>query len=578
MKKTILLGFGLFCMAVQGNVWDDCVARYAGRTDGEATGLFAKGGLLDVRHSANTSGATMANVQDWLALYGGRQILFRQESVQCATLGKTLENQTVLYFPHPAVTNTDESVVCKHSPLYFPLANFLQGDGITFLLRFRLDAEQFLKTDGAFDFVCPLICDYDWGAQQGWKIWIKASGSTDNEVYFCNGKRMNDYTAHTGLRITNTVWTARGEAWTELAVVVKDATHARIGLGQPGCVFKWADVACDSLTTSLLPRENYNIYMGASSYTGDSAPSQEAARMSVHLLAAWNRALSDREVYEALGDPNPGVFRIGCAGAAADMFTGDGTADVTVDCGAQDVRDVPAVLPQGRSVSFLFTPDAFHAERAQLFRVTPAADSPTGQAEILLDGAPLATKIVLPARTLSIFVPGEKLTAAAHTFAVKSLSGDLKFDSFALTGSRQWGTHGQKWNDKSSVTAALADFYAEDGNFKDLSYETWPSRSQNLHLTLPEDVAQRNPIKYTTYVADFGGVSALTLFVNGLEKQTFDMTKLSKGTKLEIDFEAEDLAAGDNVFRWAIDAGWLIFDDHVLEVGRAKNIFNIMIK
>ena len=314
MKKAIMLGFGLFCMAVQGNVWDDCVARYAGRTDGEATGLFAKGGLLDVRHSANTSGATMANVQDWLALYGGRQILFRQESVQCATLGKTLENQTVLYFPHPAVTNTDESVVCKHSPLYFPLANFLQGDGITFLLRFRLDAEQFLKTDGAFDFVCPLICDYDWGAQQGWKIWIKASGSTDNEVYFCNGRRMNNYTAHTGLRITNDVWTARGEAWTELAVVIKDATHARIGLGQPGCVFKWADVVCDSMTTSLLPRENYNIYMGASSYTGDYAPSQEAARMSVHLLAAWNRALSDREVYEALGDPNLGVFRIGCAG------------------------------------------------------------------------------------------------------------------------------------------------------------------------------------------------------------------------------------------------------------------------
>ena len=585
MKTCMLIGFGIACATVaRANVWDDGAARYGGRVDGAATGAFETGSLLDTRHGANTSGPTMANVKDWHANKGGRSMTFRTENVTLNTRATTyvsdsvvsptiLQNATVLHFDHPEVTNADESVTCKRSSLYFPLCTIWGSPtAVTYLMRFRIDKEQFLKTDGAWDYCNILSSDWEYNGSggNGFKIWVKPTG-TDDQIYFCHGNRMDGEYIKTGLHLTNTVWPERSEVWAELAVVVKDAKTVRIGLALPGAPMQWCDKACSGIS-SLLPRENWGIMVGGDGASADTASSHlECTRMSMHLFAAWPRALSDREVYEAFSDTGMAVMRVGCAGASTEAFAGDGTADVTFDSASADWRSLPKVLPTGRSVSVTFTPETASANLPQLARVTAAATSASGKVQVLVDGTAVGEAAVRAGETASVFVPGALLGGGAHTLTFKSMEGNLALDTYELLGSRGFGQHGKHWRDKTSTSV---DFYTENGNLKNLSY----GPGQNLILTLPADVAAKNRYSYTTYLAEAGGLTWAKLTVNGKEKFFSESPKIGDNYPVTVTFAPGELQAGENVFKWTIGAGWLIFDDHIFTVGKEPSGMMLLLR
>lgn len=586
MKVNLMVLLGLVCAPIaRANVWADCSSRYGGQVNAEATGTFTTGSLLDSRHGSNTSGPTMANVRDWHAGKGGRSITFRTEDVQLNARQTTFVSQgtplkpfvlrdaTVLHFDHPEVTNADESVTCKRSSLYFPLCEtWGSPTALTYLLRFRLDKEQFLKTSGDWDYCNILMSDYEYSGDggHGFIVWVKPT-EDDTKVYLCHGNRMVGDDIKTGLSLTNGEYPNRSENWVEMAIVVKDATHLRIGVALPGSKMQWVDKVCSCAT--LLPRANYGIMLGGSGASGDTAQSHlECTRMSVHLFAAWTRALSDQEVFEAFADSGMAVVRVGCAGAADEAFAADGSSDVTFDGSCADWRALPKTLPAGRSVSLTFTPDAGNEGLPQLARVTPASTSPDGVVEVSVDGAVIGTADVRAGSVASVFVPGAKLGSGAHTLTFRSVSGALVLDSYELWGSRAYGKHGQHWKDKGSD--GTSPFCLEGANLKNMSY----SPGQEFVLSLPADVAAQNRYSYTSYFAESGGSINMTLTVNGKQKALFESPRVGDVYPVTVEFRPGELQAGENTFKWTCAGSWMILDDHIFKVGKAPTglalIFN----
>lgn len=474
-----------------------------------------------------------------------------------------LRNATVLHFDHPEVTNQDSSVTCHRSSLYFPLcAIWGNPTAVTYLLRFRLDAEQFLKTDGAWDYCNILTSDWEYNGAggNGFKIWVKPT-EANGQIYFCHGNRMEGSYINTGLSLTDTAHPVRSENWAELAIIVKDSHTVRFGLALPGSVMQWVDKSCTDVA-SLLPRENWSIMLGGDGGSGDTAQSHlECTRMSMHMFAAWTRALSDREVIEAFSDTGMAVLRAGCAGAASQAFAADGTADIAFDSTSANWRSLPTVLPAGRSVAFSFTPDAGYVGLPQLARVTAAASSQSGTVEVQIDGVPVGTASVMPGKTSSIYVPGASLGAGSHTLAFKSVSGNLVIDVYELSGSRALGRHGCHWHDKGGGPAA---FDLECGNLKNMSH----GAGQELVLTLSADVARSHKFTYRTYFAEGAGVNSMTLTVNGRQKLVVENPSISDTRPVSVEFDPGELLEGENVFRWTLNGSWVIFDDHVFSVGK----------
>ena len=96
LVAAVACGFAAFA----GDLWKDCAALYIGADDKNSSGNYEDGELFDICHfTESRRGGDRLN--DTL-----NNISILTEDVACATLGRTLPNQKVLYFNGSAtVTN-----------------------------------------------------------------------------------------------------------------------------------------------------------------------------------------------------------------------------------------------------------------------------------------------------------------------------------------------------------------------------------------------------------------------------------------------------------------------------------------
>lgn len=288
------------------------------------------------------------------------------------------------------------------------------------------------------------------------------------------------------------------QVWNEIAVVVDGNTlrvglcnekinmynDARIGPGQ----WVWnSNTYTFPEGSDFCPRENFT---GALSLgRNDQGTQLTAARGDYHLIAFWDRPLSDHEVYEAFGAGHTPLVAVGgeTNGFAAAAFLGDTTKDVTItDNRPMSWQQIPAKLVAGRKLTIPFTAEGWHMALKPTGKNMPQAlripcDTATtavgAQLKVTLDTTVLGTAIMTAGKVnCALQIPAGLFSAGNHNLILERMdsgAGDLVIDGVFAEGSWRVG-------DSDRTTAG--------GVYHQLIYATCAD-----YLGKPRYVASNNP-------------------------------------------------------------------------------------
>lgn len=597
--KKLMLAVCFLGLSVRGDVWQDCTGWFQA-VDLNGDGKFQTGEWLDLRHAARAD-----EVQFQARPRGGAEsITITNVAVDVASLGreKTLEDEPCLYLPAPDGDCVNGPYKVVDDVVELSEAARATNDQYTVLVRFKRAAESHRYgspeawTNNYVDRIIDLGLDFD--AKRGLLVSIYGNGSRP-QIMTTFGKAAD---TATGLYLD---WDADRpprmahpdrDCWHELAIVV-DGTTVTYGLLQPGIygLMKEVDDGIDyngkteqwktiELTanknlwgnniTNVVPTRNY--WLGNNGPTSIKSP----FRGWYHMTACWNRALSRAEIKEAFGRPHPSLLRLGGAGCGAEMFAGSPTAETAVD--ARTVagqRRMPSSLAAGDKVAISFSVDAYTAGLPQLLRVLSAADSCEGALAAALDGEPVGSLDLKPGMLSLLYVPGQNLTVGTHTLTVRrtDVGADaLRLDRVELGGSRRFGLQDGGWReDTSKETFSEADYFAFDGNLRNLRYAVTKTADLRIHFDLDAEVAANCPL---TYRAKMAG-SPVTAYNERRELQingTCAYADLSTNAEFTVRLPRASLKAGENTFDWhyvepkAETWIWWTFDYHEFVVGKPR--------
>ena len=476
--------------ASQG-VWKDALLEIRGMRDANGNGMFdanpgndnyasATVEIPDARHAA------VANPQSariWYnATHGTTQSalsearIVKADVVSAAWGNKTFRDEQVLEFPSGQYVNAsgENSVYCQRLALFGNVKQ-ITGDQYTYIARVRVDGYVYPKTsEKASGWL--FHADGTEGAKAlrfGFRTHTR--GTVDaGFVNIATGNVTNNEL--TDLVVTNGVWA-------EVAYVVNGRT-IRASIGVPGCIRRWKNLTVptgNNYPTSLTP--STPLYLGGCR-DGEQQGNADCFRGAVHLVGVWNRALSDAEVVEAFGGPNPNLLRIGEEDCAAEMFAGaTATGEVTLDQTESDQRLWPAAIGAGAVLKMPFTVGKYVAGLGQVLRILPRAGSGAGRFAVAIDDRKVAVMAVR-ARTPEgdrdpsfLFVPSKFLTEGDHVLTLTRMdarSEVVKLDTIELGGSWRVGLdNGAREAEFSSDTQTSAISPARDA-------DTWYPASQNL--------------------------------------------------------------------------------------------------
>ena len=566
-----------------GGVWQDCTGWFQGAVDKNGDGIFQEGEWLDLRHAALMGSGYKARPR-----LGYGQIKIESADVDVASLGKTLKDEPCLYLSAPNESNTFDTVE-------LPQSAQATGDKYTVLLRFKRPAELHKYFDASsqtwMDNVRDRIINLglNWGNKTGIMVSLRPDNNGRPAIAATFGQQADYYT---GLYLD---WDAahpprashpERDCWHELAIVV-NGTKVTFGLLQPGVkgsdnygkTDQWATLDLEALglwnnkVTSVVPSAQYRL---GNEDKGNTTP----FRGWFHMAACWNRALSKTEVKEAFGMPHPSVFRLGCSGCGSDMFAGTAALESFVDARTLEGQvSMPASFAVGNQVSISFSVDDYTKDLEQLLRVLPSSASCAGTFEVKVDNVSVGKLDVMPGSLALLYVPRERLALGSHSLLLQRTDGnvgDVRLDMVELGGSRCFGLKDNDvLPDTSSDASSDVDYWAYDGNLRNLCYTVVPSRGVCLHVDLDETVVANCPLTYRTRMfrsnADAYTVSR-ELLVNG----TRVYADLTTNALVSVRLPAGTLHAGENTFAWRfIDAQgkniWWQFDYQELITGKPRS-------
>ena len=379
----------------------------------------------------------------------------RAENVVCPYAGRTMSAVPCCYLPQP-VDEAGLGVFGSFAVLNSGKVAVTNGVS-TVVARIRPEA--------------PLM---------GTTVWL--TGGIGSQIGFTlqeNGTlRIRGY-AGGGYRNCN--FYAETNVWMDVAIVC-DATSCKIYAVTNGSAF-----FSQSFSVANGESEYGDFYFGYTSSGLNYATAKRYAsyRGSIHQLALWNRALSEREVREAFAFPANDIFRVGLvdgtAGEAGRDLPGGEAAN------ADDWHSAPAMLPADTSASYVFTADATTAALPQLLRLTATSASASGTFAVIVNGKALAPLSSLPGRTAVAFVPTNVLCVGANTLTLtRQTAGVTWVDALELGGSFQLGVDDDAYAEFGSSGNPA---YAEDGNWKHVATAVGRESTNTVSVLVPASVA-----------------------------------------------------------------------------------------
>ena len=256
------------------------------------------------------------------------------------------------------------------------------------------------------------------------------------------------------------------QVWNEIAVIVDgnklrvglcnekinmfDDVNGRIGPGQ----WVWnTNTYTFPEGTDFCPRANHTGVLALG--RNDDQGQLTAPRGDYHLIAFWDRPLSDHEVYEAFGAGHTPLVAVGgeASGFAADAFQGDTTKDVTIaDNRPASWQQIPSKLVQGKKLTIPFTAqgwhmmiDPTHKNMPQVLRIPcDAATTAVGaQLKVTLDSTEIGTATMEADKVNNeLMIPEDLFATGDHSLVLEridSRAGDLVIDGVFAEGSWRIG-------------------------------------------------------------------------------------------------------------------------------------------
>ncbi len=463
-----------------------------------------------------------------------------------------------LYLPQPIVYTNEAQTLGYACPSTFQLRYALKDfdDHYTLIMRVRPD---FTKPC----YSSQWLANFAHGAGKGLMFGFLGSGAHGRRLgVYIGGSSMLGDNADNPLICTN--------GWCDIAMIadgrkltcmlVRDWRQT----GETTGVTLRKELAVPP-ARDLTPNHT-DFLIGAESTTDKALPlgstgnNMKCFRGSIAQVAVWRRALSTEEVYRALGWPRTDLWRVGVQDgkAGADL---DGTRPaegIDVDGAAWPLRDG---LAARQSVTFKFPlENLYETQLPQFLRWKSVEGSAGGRLQLAVNGTTLQSLPASSGKWVNFFVPANTLVAETNTLTVTRVDGGAGAvvpDTVAFGGGWQVGKvdggypeYGQEW-----VTSR--DFYAADGNWRDVSRVLQTARSANVtnlnvHFNMPAELAGlcrwrvRGAISggvYPTSGTMPAGTLPMRVDLNGRNRLA---QNVKRGDAFSFEVEAEDLSTGLN--------------------------------
>lgn len=569
--------------SARADVWQDCRAWYSGLGGKCAPGQLKTGTALDLRHAADASASTHGGTVKCNVKTASNVV----QTVFCPTSGQTLENQCTTYFAQPEKIDTDGRYKINEGGFQLPVA--VETNLYTVLLRVRLDKTQPTNvTEHGF-----LDMGYNYANGQSFNLRL----TDKNELQVCYAKALKK-----PLTATNDVTKTLFGAWLEVAVQMSNGT-VRVGAMVPGAekmswLSFWGNFANEVVQ---MPKDGM-FYLGGITHYGGLSGSANAARAAFHMVAYWDRVLSEREITEAFSWPKSmAVLRVGGEGYGAEMFAGRAAEEVT-DVSAclespQEQSAFPSALGSGQALRIGFEVPVTVTNLAQVLRIAGSAGSAAGAVDCQLDGLPLGTVGVEPGKVDDVLVDGEMLTEGSHELLVRrtdSGTGDLKLDLIELSGS--WCLGYRDDGDAEMGGDRYAYAGAKPFELTDLTTNRWKMvqscSTKTRYLEIIADVNAKDAAE-RRFTFRSQSISApmnqfdLVVSVNGEETHRVLWDRNVGYPFIKFSLAPGELRAGRNVIRIksedsaafpAPGQSWMHYDYYSLEVGRRPSGLLILVR
>ena len=625
MKRLALVGMTLgLALAAVGGVFDDAKAWYRGGRDANGDGKFQKGEWRDVKRLA-TSDSPMHQADLATSSAAAEVPGLVRAQVVCPYRNVTLENQPCLQFAVPTVTNSmcevdgQEWPVVSTCPNNLILPNFLGDwpadktcDAYTAVLRFRYDAP---VSEYADQQTAVAHFGFKWasGGGSGIALCLVRSGDQTPErrrmQYFCGGLAQTD-AQYWSPDVNGTLYPyVYPGNWVDVAVRVKGREltiaytwaddcggtcsptnrHLRFWRPTVGAAYDPA-IASDKRAFRLGGESVNGSALTYTNMVGKTNPIQHNALKSfrglVHQYAFWDRALSDDEIREAFGRPNPSLLSVGVEGNGVGEFAATTTV-VHADASWEDLD--PVLKTKGSSLQVKFDVPKLQSGFDHLLRIG-FASRPTAATlpKVMLNGVDLGPNELAVGDIAHWHVRGAYLTEGENTLELirtDELAGDLAVDFAELGVSWQRGElAGNKFNDYFvHENNATNHVFLEDGNwfhFKRGISGGGMNRTQTFRFRLPADVGGQYRMTFESMFDGWSGASVhdVDVSVNGLKFTT--LKDVVSRVPVKVEFPASAFQAGMNEIElYKVDAGgWVNNDGYRLTVRRQPKGFVLLFR
>jgi len=399
-------------------------------------------------------------------------------------------------------------------------------------------------------------------------------GLSDNPAYnrpsVCIGPKAYLQPFAANLCLTNAVFTKRSCTWHELAFVVSkpsaDKCKIRAALFRPGwkAVENKGNAGHEQWSEKVLSISDSGSdgtiqypqpIAGGLRIGGESNSDKTQFRGKIHMLALWNRALTDNEVRTAFGTPNPGVFRVGFPGQDGSKFFASSVGEqTTVTPEPENWHKAPATLERGKAFTINFTLQEWQKGINQILKFTPYSGS--GTISVELDGELVADETAVTSGVMThVAIRGRRLkTAGAHALTIRrtdSGANDLVLSCIELAGSWQRGLDDKSWSDMNSAGATTGDFYDVEGNLMHFRRVILGNYQQNVHFTVPADMVSY-PSRFVWKTTGSNANKKTRFLLNGTEVYNENVVD---GAEHQVEIPAGTLNAGENILRMEDSSG-----------------------
>ena len=319
----------------------------------------------------------------------------------------------------------------------------------------------------------------------------------------------------------------------------------------------------------------------ASGATDDVETKRKSFRGYYAALKAWNRVLTENEMFSVMSGRYGTTFSVGVANGSADEFGGSwyGTAD-PFDVDADKWQAMKKSLTAADRTLTLTV--AIPEESSGLLRVleiVPLFDGVGASCPVTVtaNGIDVGTfDLVDEAQRAVVLRGGHARNGASGKLTIaivrpEGCEGTLSFDSLSLAGSWQIGADNDTSTDMTQQAQGVTSvFIAGDPIYKHAQRGlTTTYNTLVIPFDVPKSSVGQCAYRYEADLHDFkaGNTHPLHLEFNG--ETVWSSEDATKG-KVRVELAAESIRSGLNELKWVYDTttanNWMTFDYHMMKM------------